>query len=1046
MKSKKIILSLLCAGAAFGLASCREKTSTPEPTPTPTTPEVTPTEGEQKTPTQNTTVTYTATLVYNNGEANGSLTSVEDGGKYYFDKPANPTKPYSTFVGWFTDEALTKPYNFNSEVSASVTLYAKWAQAMDKVDTIWDFKACAETITEDPSGNVVVPGDSSITYQDKFTVEANGKARFEIGSKNAFNTQGKTVIVHLSAADNNNGITIAFKWSSSDDGKFVIKNLGTGEIICEEANSSEEVTKTFNNLPAGDYEIAGVISESKNASLRIYNLSVTELLPQGPTSGITTNTSNVQLNVLKGRDLDLSNLKVNLEYENGRKDLLDSEKYTISGYDKTKVGKQTITVTHQLNATTKYTDTFEVVVWEAKSLNVYDYTYNSVTNHARFVYFADETTKSADNIIVKALCEATGVEGTYEFLLSSDEYTVSKENTNKIEFAYGELDAEFNYVTVDKVDLSAAEEVFVSVDPSAQVSVANNVYTFNTIMQAMQFLELAKVSDNAQKYILLAAGKTFNEKVEVTLPNLTITTNFGNNEPSEAAYATIEYGLLAGYLEPGESKIYSTDGSATFSVRSSAENFTAGYINFVNSINTLDEYKAIESLTQDHQGVAVLVQADKAQFGWCTFSGYQDTLYAQVGRQYYEECYIEGHTDFIFGYDATAYFKKCEISSIGAGVEQNNGGYVVATKGKSGMKYGYIFDECNFTADENTMLGSISFARGWDKYMTMMVMNSTISGHYSKEAYGYKTPDNPATEDIDESKKNLNDRYGNMQADPNPELLLEYNNTGEGAITASIEKTCTVVDATVYAKYDSLTEVFAADNGSVKYATNWAATQTADVTVILVNGSEELYVINEYSGNTLIEDLCVAPQIENYRFVDWYADAALTTKYDFATVLTAGELKLYAKYEFTGVKLEDSYNVSQLTHDQDYKGGTVLFDGNVIELKTGNGSIKANLDSQYNNGSMQLKLDKDIDNGTVKDKALYFTAKVNCTLVLSVSASGSAKGWIVTCDDVEVANGSVDKNSGAITTITLELEANKTYRLSAPAGGIRFDNFTAEEK
>jgi hypothetical protein len=62
--------------------------------------------------------------------------------------------------------------------------------------------------------------------------------------------------------------------------------------------------------------------------------------------------------------------------------------------------------------------------------------------------------------------------------------------------------------------------------------------------------------------------------------------------------------------------------------------------------------------------------------------------------------------------------------------------------------------------------------------MTVMVMNSEISGHFSKEAYGY-------------TESELNDRYTKMNADPVASQLFEYNNTGDGAITESIENTCT---------------------------------------------------------------------------------------------------------------------------------------------------------------------------------------------------------------------------------------------------------------
>lgn len=925
MKKKKILLSLLCVGAVLGTASCKVETETP--TPTPTTPEVVPTNPETgSTPTTPEVTSYKATLVYNNGAENGSITSVEDGGKYYFDKPSDPVKQYHKFAGWYTDEALTQPFNFNSEVSADITLYAKFVAAYDTVNTIWDLQAGAESIKAEPSGNVVVPGEGAVTYQNKFTVEANGKSRFEIGSKNAFNTQGTNIIVHLSAEGTNNGLTITYKWASSDSGKFTIKNKATGDIICEEANTSNEETKTFANLPAGDYEISGVINESKNASLRIYGLSVTEQLPQGPTSGISVSASGAPVNFLKGRTFDTTGLNVVLDYENGRKDVLTSDKYTVSAVDMTTAGKKTVTITYQLNATTTYTDTYEVVVWEAKSLNVYDYTYNGTTNHARFVYFSDETAKSVDNITVKALCTAPEVEGTYEFKLNANEYNVDTTNTNKIEFTYGDLDAEFNYVTIDKADLSAEKIIAVTVNPSAEVGVENEIYNFKTIMQAMQFLSMAKASDDAKKIVVLSDGVTYKEKVEVTLPNIILTTDSAMNGSNTTEYPVIEYGLLAGDTEPGESRIYSTDGSATISIRKSAENFIAQYVSFVNSYNTYAEYQVAKELTNDTQGVAALVQADKAMFGWCSFSGYQDTLYAQVGRQYYQECYIEGHTDFIFGYDATAYFTDCTIMSIGAGKDQNNGGYIVATKGNTTtpIEFGYVFDGCKFTADENTMAGSISLARGWDKDMTMAVINSEISGHYSKEAYGYATPDNPATEDIDESKKNLNDRYGKMNAAPVASKLVEYNNTGDGAITASIADTCTVLTTEEAAKYTTL-NIYTPYNGGTIYQSVWNPFESKDASFVVIDDKgnnlgtlENVAFAGSYIFQSELIDL-VTPLVSQTKRIDGiYSDAECTVEFNYKAKLVASNtiyLKLENALDYTPfeAKLYDSASAATLT-------------------------------------------------------------------------------------------------------------------------------------
>ncbi len=46
-------------------------------------------------------------------------------------KPKAPTKGSLTFDGWYTDEALTKEYDFTTPVSKSFTLYAKWSDEGD---------------------------------------------------------------------------------------------------------------------------------------------------------------------------------------------------------------------------------------------------------------------------------------------------------------------------------------------------------------------------------------------------------------------------------------------------------------------------------------------------------------------------------------------------------------------------------------------------------------------------------------------------------------------------------------------------------------------------------------------------------------------------------------------------------------------------------------------------------------------------------------------------------------------------------------------------
>ncbi len=43
-------------------------------------------------------------------------------------KPADPKKPGFTFDGWYTDSALTTPYDFSAEVESDLTVYAGWLE------------------------------------------------------------------------------------------------------------------------------------------------------------------------------------------------------------------------------------------------------------------------------------------------------------------------------------------------------------------------------------------------------------------------------------------------------------------------------------------------------------------------------------------------------------------------------------------------------------------------------------------------------------------------------------------------------------------------------------------------------------------------------------------------------------------------------------------------------------------------------------------------------------------------------------------------------
>lgn len=66
---------------------------------------------------------YTVTFKTNGGSTVNAAT-VKDGEKVA--KPADPTKSGYTFVGWYTDMDLTQAYDFDTEATKDLIVYAKW--------------------------------------------------------------------------------------------------------------------------------------------------------------------------------------------------------------------------------------------------------------------------------------------------------------------------------------------------------------------------------------------------------------------------------------------------------------------------------------------------------------------------------------------------------------------------------------------------------------------------------------------------------------------------------------------------------------------------------------------------------------------------------------------------------------------------------------------------------------------------------------------------------------------------------------------------------
>lgn len=91
-------------------------------------------ETDQSVPKQIASVTAPkgVQLLLNGGLGGGRLWTNVDSS---LQVPANPSREGYTFGGWYTDAALTTPWNFNDQVINTVTLYAKWVPVSSTATT-----------------------------------------------------------------------------------------------------------------------------------------------------------------------------------------------------------------------------------------------------------------------------------------------------------------------------------------------------------------------------------------------------------------------------------------------------------------------------------------------------------------------------------------------------------------------------------------------------------------------------------------------------------------------------------------------------------------------------------------------------------------------------------------------------------------------------------------------------------------------------------------------------------------------------------------------
>jgi PelA/Pel-15E family pectate lyase len=260
------------------------------------------------------------------------------------------------------------------------------------------------------------------------------------------------------------------------------------------------------------------------------------------------------------------------------------------------------------------------------------------------------------------------------------------------------------FVALFLATLSAKAETFSR--KSADIVVAEDgTGQVKTVQEAID----RAPENNPKRFVIFIKAGVYKQQVKIpyTKPYITFV-------GEKAATTVLTFNL-------SNPQVGSTSGS--YSTYIGGHDFYAENISFENSFGT------------GAQAVAILVEADRAVFRNCRFLGWQDTLYAKGGRQFYQDCYIEGHVDFIFG-AATAVFENCHIHSKGAG-------YVTAQMRFSDAETtGYVFHHCRLTG-ENTG-AEVFLGRPWRPYGRVVFIECDLGEHIKPE--GWNNWSDPARE------------------------------------------------------------------------------------------------------------------------------------------------------------------------------------------------------------------------------------------------------------------------------------------------------------
>ena len=286
--------------------------------------------------------------------------------------------------------------------------------------------------------------------------------------------------------------------------------------------------------------------------------------------------------------------------------------------------------------------------------------------------------------------QAVGVKGTFTF--TDEELSAGR---NDVELLITDKDGNVTRETFNYVYLTNYNKVVDASYKGTDGDEVNGIPTYKTVQAAVNSVD----KSNETRVVILVKEGDYNEHLVVSSPYISLI-----GEDSEKTRIYYDVAELAG----GDMGV-----RCAVRIVSTAHNFTAENLTFENTYNYLgDGSKSNESAD------ALSNDADNASYINVRILGYQDTLCANKGTQYYYKCYIAGNVDFIYGNEPRALFNDCKL--VFRYNANKNSGYVCAPKTSADAAYGLTFYKCQVLSEDGCSGNKYYLARPWgaDAYIT----------------------------------------------------------------------------------------------------------------------------------------------------------------------------------------------------------------------------------------------------------------------------------------------------------------------------------------